>query len=327
MAKILSRYTKSKTLTQDIEFSSQKEYAKSLALGSKIKEPGDLNQPYTFRQWYDIQTGLIPGEEYIKYNEYLSNWYTNRENDSIATNIPTQQVYLDLINKLDIEFDDLHIKDKTDFKEILANIPEYAKKIKNISQYIIFKRESAKNAKLKYNMTGTGLSIERILYEYILKTFTKNKDANEYTVLAEQNLLSELPDLSATQNLQITIEPLYDDTPYFDKDPGVDINKYFQYTSTVAEYLSGFGIKNQNEFEWLYSTGVSQLCADNPLLWVVDDVLNQHENQTIPLSAIDDSINRTLNDYNRILLSEKYLGEDQYIVQHDPIIVTTTEEP
>ena len=77
MAKILSRYSKANDLTK-VEYTSQKEYMEALEKKQVAEAPGDLNSPYNYREWYQRNTGIISGEEYKQYNEYLKNWYLNR---------------------------------------------------------------------------------------------------------------------------------------------------------------------------------------------------------------------------------------------------------
>lgn len=309
MAKILSQYVNLTDSSQKIEYASQKEYIEALSNNSKLSPMGDLERPYSFREWYSTRTNIIAGQEYVLYNQYLTDWYSSRKESSISTTIDTQEVYLNILNQLQTSFSDELLQQPLDLNdpgEIINRLPEYAKKIKDIARYFILKRESIKRAKLKYNMVGTNQAIECLLYEYLLKAFTKNEINNN-------NSISNLPELSASQNLQITIEELYDDNSYFDRDPQLPTSAYFINTDISSSFLTAYNINTQAEFDWLYSTGVSQLCADNPLLWVVDDVLAQY-NDGLPLSAIEDATTEILNDYNRIKLTQKYLGEEQYII-------------
>jgi hypothetical protein len=308
MAKVLSKYVNLPDISQqDVVYQSQKDYVEALSYNAKLKPKGDLEKPYSFREWYNTRYNILPGQEYTLYNKYLSQWYEDRKQSGISTNIDTQDAYVQILTQIraliDVNLPDIDVNDPT---TIVDNISIYSQKIKDITQYFIAKKESLRKAKLKYNMVGTNIGLERVFYEYLLKAFTKNE--------ISKVLLTDLPELSASNNLTITIEELYDDSSYFDRDPAIPVSAYFPYTQTSKEYLSGYGINDEDTFNWLYSTGVSQLCADNPLLWVVDEVIAQYENGIIPLSAIEDTTTKILNDYNRINLTKKYLGENQYII-------------
>lgn len=321
MARVISKYTSSDAITQNVEFASQKDYIEYLSKVPQQKEPGDLNRPYSFRQWFNTRDYLIAGEEYKQYTQYLEKWYQSRNRNNTTINFFTKDTYASFIDSINQSIDGRLTSSLSDI-ELINNAPLYADRLKNIAQYLIFKREAIKKAKLKYNLVGTNRALSRLFYEYILKAFTKNKRKNEYDVIQDAATLNTLPDLSGSQNLSITIEEIYDDTNYFDKDPTIPISTYFPRTDNTFNVLEQFNLIDQTEsieeqhktYEWLYSTGVAQLCADNPLLWVVDDVIRQYEDGVIPLSAISDATEQVLNDYNKIALAQKYIGTNQYII-------------
>lgn len=305
MAKILSKYASLPDISQEIEFQSQKDYIEALSYNSTLKAKKDLDKPYTFREWYNTRYNILPGQEYVLYNQYLSQWYEDRKSSSISTTINTQDAYIEILNQLKSSIEDIDEIDIDDPASIVDNIPVFSKKIKDITHYFIAKKESLRKSKLKYNMVGTNLGLERLFYEYLLKAFTQN-ESNK--IVSTEGI----PELSAAQNLQVMIEDLYDDSTYFDRDPNLPVSAYFINTTTSTEHLTSHGLTS-DDFDWLYNTGVSQLCADNPLLWAVDEVLSLYNNG-LPLSAIEDTTTNILNDYNRINLTKKYLGTDQFII-------------
>ena len=278
---------------------------------------GDANSPYSFQEWSKRNYGTIADRENQQYEKYVREWYQSKEDEvSTATNI--REDYIQLLKQISLTLgadeEELQLSgdDFEDDAQLKRAIPYYATKIKEIAQYFIFKREAVRRAKLKYNMINTNQALERLFYEYILKAFTKNKYANEYTAITDQTILSAVPNLSASQNMRIEIEEIYDDASYFDRDPTMPVSSYFINTSASSVFLSAKGFTD-DDFEWLYNTGVSHLCADNPLLWVIDSVIQQYEDG-IPLSAVENNVSFALNDYNRIKLAQKYMGEDQYII-------------
>jgi hypothetical protein len=292
-------------------------YSQTRDISNQETTREDANAPFSFQEWSIRNFGTIADKENIQYERYLRDWYRERD-EEVTTAENIKEDYIQLLKQITLIFgteeeqlqlSDIDFDDETQVK--LA-IPFYASKIKEIAQYFVFKREAIKKAKLKYNMVNTNQALERLFYEYILKAFTKNKFDNEYTVINDPAILSAVPDLSASQNMFIEIEEIYDDSSYFDRDPSLPLSTYFVNTSADSEFLQTKGLTD-DDFEWIYNTGVSQLCADNPLLWVVDSVIAQYENG-IPLSAVENNITNVLNDYNRIKLTQKYLGEDQYII-------------
>lgn len=295
-------------------------YSKSQDMAASTITVNDNDTPFTFQNWIDRNTGIIPGNEKRQYEDYVKNWYASK-NTEIPTSDSVKEDYINLLKQLTLSFksdaDSLWLSniDFNDPLEVEQAIPFYATKLKEIAIYFINKREAIRRAKLKYNMTGAYTSIERIFYEYLLKAFTKRQfPGNEYiTNITDISVLNAIPELSAVRsNFQIFVEELYDDASYFDRDPTLPASAYFTFNSDATAYLDNLNI-SPSDYEWLYSTGVSQLCADNPLLWSVDNVLNQYKSG-IPLSAVELSNSDILNDYNRISLTKKYLGESQYIL-------------
>ena len=283
---------------------------------------GDSSRPFSFAEWIKRNVGIIPGKERTQYNNYLTEWYSTRTANQVAATASIKQDYISLVRQLTVIFqedaDELFISgiDFDDPTEVEQAIPFYTKKLKEIALQLVNKREAIKKAKLKYNIVGATNALELLFYEYLLKAFTKRRFPTDelQTSVIDTTALEAIPELSAVSGpFQINIEEIYDATTYFDKDPVVPISAYYDLSAfSVIDYLTGQGIE-PSFFEWLYSTGISQLCADNPLLWVVDDVLAQYQDG-VPLSAVETYDSVLLNDYNRIALTRKYIGEQQYII-------------
>lgn len=285
---------------------------------------GDARAPYSYADWIQRNVGIVPGKEMEQYNEYILNWYEQRDIDNAMLQASVKDDYIALIKQLSLVFrdeaekswaSDIDFNDNLDLEQV---IPFYARKLKEVAIYLINKRQAIKRAKLKYNTVGSREGLERLFYEYLLKAFTKKRfPGNEYlTNVVELSVFNALPELSAASpRFQIFVEELYDDAVYFDRDPSLSASNYFDLTSfNVSSYFeTTFGITNPETIEWLYDTGVSQLCCDNPLFWTIDDVINQYKNG-IPISAVESPENFLLNDYNKISLAKKYIGENQYFV-------------
>lgn len=312
MAEIISRYSE----TRNLETPQTPQEALQQAVS------GDSISPYSFQDWVERNVGIIPGKERRQYDQYLQQWYQTRASEQNTIQNQLRNDYIALLRQLTLVFQDeaqqLSVEniDFTDPKEVEQAIPFYAKKLKEIAINIINKREAIQRAKLKYNLAGATDALERLFYEYILKAFTKRSfpGNQQLTTVLDATALNAIPELSAVgSTFQFNIEEIYDSTNYFDRSPFVPTSAYFDLSgSSVVDYLTGQGVEPQY-FEWLYNTGVSHLCADNPLLWVVDDVLAQYQNG-VPLSALETYDSVLLNDYNRIELTKKYIGENQYII-------------
>jgi hypothetical protein len=285
-----------------------------------IASANDLNTPYTFKEWCERNTGILHGKEITQYKRYVKQWYTDKEQET-TTSDTIKEDYINLLKQLTLVFKseaDAAWLSNIDFEnsdELKNAIPFYATKLKEIAVYFINKREAIRRAKIKYNTTGTFTALEKIFYEYLLKAFTKRQfPSSEYiTNVTDLSVLDTLPELSAVKdNFNITIEELYDDSSYFDRNPALPVSSYFTFDSNVTSYLDSLNLTS-SDYTWLYSTGVTPICADNPLLWSIDNVLNQYKNG-IPLSALELTYSDVLNEYNKFKLSKKYLGCNQYIL-------------
>lgn len=311
---VLTKYTKTKDVT-NVENVSQKEYLDSLASQAVVKAtlPEDYYQPYTYEQWYNRNTGIISGQEYKQYDLYLKTWNSTRYTPTEAAS-DLKADYIAFLKNLTLL---VNKDDKTNWLtdidwnntiEVEQAIPIYAKKLKEIALYLINKRDALKKAKLKYNMTGATQALERLFYEYLLKSFTKR----DYVMnVPDTDLYATFPDLSAVNNgFQIKIEELYDDTSYFDKNPTQSSDFYFDLSSFTPETTGYYSTQNiqPSAYEWVFKTGFNSASSDNPLFFIIENVVNG----VTPASAYIDLENYILNEYYKVNLTKKYLGENQY---------------
>ena len=318
MAKVLSKYSQAKNLV--VEYTNQQEYNEALIDQQQALVPADYNSPFNFQDWYKRNTGIIAGEEYKQYNEYLKNWYLNRYTASnLTVNIKDQYIAFLKQLKLVVKDEDIDswLKDVNfdNDLELEDAIPFFARKLKEIAIYLVNKRSALKLAKLKYNMSGAQNAIGRLFYEYLLKAFSKR----DYVLnVPEQSAWNVFPELSSINNgFQIVVQELYDDKQYFDKSPQIPISSYFltDYNSLSTYYIDLLGF-NENDFDWLFGTGIAPLCAENSLFWMLSTYLQDYNVTTIanlPLSTITYNKTVCLPEL-QILLNQKYLGGDQYYI-------------
>jgi hypothetical protein len=314
--KVLTRYSKSKNIT-NIEDVTQTEYLEALAKSQKdhLTAPQDYYNPFSFEQWYTRNVGVIIGQEQQQYESYLKEWYNSRYTPvEVQKNIKAD--YIEFLKNLTLVFDKedySHVLNDINWDDILEVervIPFYVTKLKEIAIYLINKRDALKKAKIKYNMTGANQALERLFYEYLLKAFTKR---NYVLNVPDQAMFSTFPDLSAVNDgFQIQIQELYDNQEYFDKDPTLSASYYFDTTNPdVTAFYESMNI-SPSAYEWLFKTGFTQLCADNPIFWIVGDVVQSE----LPLSAFQDTDSALLNEYLKFQLTEKYIGTNQYYVSN-----------
>lgn len=306
--KVLTRYSKEKNVT-NIENVSQKEYIQNLETKNASKPIQDLERPFTFKEWYERSEGIIVDREIKQYDDYVKKWYANLYTP-LQSSSDVKDAYIDFIKEITLVLN----KNKTEnwlndvnwdsSIEVQQVIPFCAKKLKEISIYLQLKRDTIKNAKLKYNLYGSMQGIEKPIREYILKNFAKRPNTLR---IEDEEFLSLLPDLSAVKDqFKVVVEELYDDGLYFDKVPNLSAS--YAFNDEVNSIYETLGIP-QSAYSWAFNTGVFELCANTPLFWSFSNILINE----LPLSAFDLESKKLIEEL-KFEISKKYLGEEQFYV-------------
>ena len=110
---------------------SLQRYAQPLYLATA---KDDNTSPFSYKDWYNSYQGIIPGQEFKQYNEYLVNWYKSKSQDVTDTKLQLKLNYLTLLNQLQLFFtaeesENWYNKvNLSNEKELLLSIPYFAKK-------------------------------------------------------------------------------------------------------------------------------------------------------------------------------------------------------
>jgi len=264
-------------------------YAKPLFVSSATE---DINVPFSFKNWYSAHQGVIPGQEFKQYNEYLINWY--KDKSKAVTDFKTQLRlnYLTLLKQLQLFFtreetenwyNNVNLDNE---KELLLAIPYFAKKLKNISLYYLQLRTAIKESRLRYNQTGTNAGIIEQLQKFILTNYSQKPNS---FISIPGSIWKNVPELSAVKdNISIQIEELYDSQNYLDRSPTLPPSAYYVVDSIELEnFLTTKGLALTST-EWIYRLGINPLSGDFA------------EFSNTDLTEIGNKI------------AEKYLGDDKF---------------
>jgi hypothetical protein len=252
----------------------------------------DVDTPFSYQDWYRSHSGIIPGQEYKQYNEYLVEWYKDKSRQVTDQKLQIKLNYLTLLKQLQIFFSNEEIENwynnvnVENEKELLLAIPYFARKLKEISLYYFKLRESVKQSKLRYNLAGSNFGITQELQKFILLNYTqKPSDA----ISLPASIWKNVPELSSIKDtIGIQIEELYDSQNYLDHSSTVPVSAYYDLTNTdLANFLSTKNL-NLTSTDWVYKLGIYPLSAD--YLYLSGGDLSE--------LSLD--------------LSEKYLGGDIY---------------
>lgn len=265
-------------------------YAQPLYVSSTTD---DINVPFSFKDWYSAHQGIIPGQEFKQYNEYLVRWYKSKSEVITDTKLQLKLNYLTLLKQLQMFFtaqeaENWYSKVNLDNeKELLLAIPYFAKKLKDICLYYLQLRTAIKESRLRYNQTGTNFGIIEQIQKFLLTNYTKKPNSS---ISLPGSIWKNVPELSAVKNnITIQIEELYDAQNYFDQSPTLPPSAYYTVDSVELEkFLTTKGLALSST-DWIYRLGVNPLSAD------FLDIANQD------LTELSNKI------------AQKYLGDDKYI--------------
>jgi len=226
---------------------------------SKTSTVLDNASPLSFKEWYQAYVGIIPGQEYNQYNTYLTEWYADKQKETIDYDAQLRLTYLGLLKQLQLFFNSKDVEDwynNIDFnseKELLIAIPYFARKLKSIAIYYLQLREEVKKSKIKYNQIGSNKGLIQDLQEQLLLGFTKKRPGD---ITLPQSIWSNVPDLSSVKDtISITIEELYDDHHYSDQSTSLPASAYYNLEDVNLEaYLNSKNIP-LTETEWIYKQG------------------------------------------------------------------------
>ena len=184
---------------------------------SKSISATDYDTPYSFDVWLQNfgLAGGAPEKREIEYKEYLSRWNATKETEKINTSY--KQQYIDYLKQLTYTYtftqDERRIAKTTDYDnefEIDAVSYMFAKRTKQVCEYIRSQRNELKFQSVKTQHRCTSAGVELIIYNDVLRMLEDEEIKTEYA-----NLLSsqaggsgELDDLKRELRVQLT--ELYD---------------------------------------------------------------------------------------------------------------------
>lgn len=257
--------------------------------------------PFSFKEWIDYYKGVIPGQEFRQYNEYLVEWYNDNSIKTTSALTDLQISYLFLLKQLQVFFQKKDLEnwyvniDISNEKELLLAIPYFAKKLKEISLYYLKLRNTIKDNQIKYKLVGTPEGTNQEVQDLVLTHFTR-KPGFIQTIPAE--IWANVPELSSiTEPINLEIEELYDTFNYMDHSYSMPVSAYYNLSDEATNnFFTSIGLDFKND-TWVFNTGVfnNELSAQ-----IVDNI--------------------DLND--RIL--KKYLGSDKFTIS--PIITSNNSK-
>lgn len=205
----------------------------------------DTSQPYNFQEWRVRNSNIPPQDAFSAYDAYLRAWYVKRDTTNVVAVNFVKDSYKNFLKTLGVtprnqqEKELFENVDFTNDLSVQSAIMGFARKLKDVTVYLANRRNDILYSKLKDNITGTSVSLERLFYSYILTAFTRKTTpdgaiTNSF-VITNPDILTSLPYLSTiASNFNIQIQEVYDTNNYFDRDPSVPVTDYLADPSSVS---------------------------------------------------------------------------------------------
>lgn len=295
--------------------------------------------PLSYKDWFKINSSILPGEEFKQYNTYLTNFYIEKKEQNFNYNLEIRKNYINLIQQLQVFFTNNETEEWYKYvnldneKELLVAIPYFARKLKDIALYYINLREEVKKSKIKYNIVGTNTGIVQQLQEQLLTTFTKN---NNQVINVPSKIWSNIPQLSSIKDtLTITVEELYDDNQYHDQTASLPISSYYNFNE--QDFINYFATKGTplSSNTWLYSQGTFGLTENNLIdtLFFAENLLTKYISENKYLLTTTTEVSTKIDNYNISIAAGNnvfywpygfYKPDMSTITRYEPISLSST---
>jgi hypothetical protein len=288
----------------------------------------DKDNPFTFKQWLTYSNEVFTTPEIFlgKYKNYLTRWYTYKNNLDQANKVSLKDLYVNLLNEITLNYitpDEKRFISNVDFnnpREIATVIPFYAKKIKEICIYYSSLRDDVKTASVKNNLRGSNFGIKKGVYNEISKAL----EADDLIEIIK-TLNVSLSDIR--NNISVEVEELYDTSnSYFDISPNVSLTAYNP-SGERKEYFN-LNVYNSDPYITLdFARSVVQAMTSYPFFLTELGTNNFVITPTVSsskqfyylkdkdfINTFNTETDENLNLNNEELEIEKYIGTDFYYV-------------
>ena len=297
----------------------------------------DRLQPLTFIQWlsYNNQTFTTSEESLIRYQAYINKWHTVTNSAIDVHTDAIQTLYVNLIKEITLNYttvdEQRYLKNLNynDPIDLAVAVPFFAKKIKDICLYYSTLRDDAQTATLQYNLKGSNVGIENLLYN----TVSRALNAEDITELYKTLTIS-LSDIR--NNMVIDVEDIYDLYPdYYDNSPTLPASAYNVTSGLRNEYFAANQV-NIDPFQTLdFNQSIVSAILKYPfyLLEIGEQITINPAVNASQLNLLKDSdfitgINTgktsDLNLQYEGLEQSKYIGSDFYYVITDSTLTSYT---
>lgn len=254
-----------------------------------------MNGVLSYKDWLTSASGNSKlADPYQSYLAYVNDWYEASYNGKGTDELTADEYRSFLLTLKNVSTDPeiltyVNNLDYTDLDQVQTAIPYFAKNLRLIANRISKNREDAKTTNDVYDYANSNKGLELEVYKSVLSLY------------ASTNSVSGDEFLDAVKATSISIEELFDDDEYLDKDPSLLATDYFTTTDTATL------LELDNTYlNWAIQSGFNDLYSNN-------DSFNPETSATLPLSGyLDYELSGTSVDYYKGNLSDALMGEAHY---------------
>ena len=224
-----------------------------------------LDQPLSYIQWLrETDTATVPDSTLFEtYNKYLLAWFSDKNDATLTFTEFRTNLFVNLLKEIALNYSTneekiflskVDLGNKTEADIVL---PFFVKRLKEIAQYLITKRNEVSTKKHRQTIKGSELGITVDVKQKIISPL---KDKNFVAKYPTANI----PQLSAISDyIYADIEPLIDEySNYFDGNLDVDISTHI---SSDKAYVDAFKSSTEkiDKNIWLdFNTAVAKLITE-----------------------------------------------------------------
>ena len=225
-------------------------------------------KPLSYIKWLQTQNSAITQEAdlFNLYNEYVRDFYGSSRDRSVNRKNLVVELYADLLKEITINYTTTEEKrflsnvDFTNNKELDTILPFFVKKLRQITQYLVSKRQQLQFTTTRNSIKGSDQGIERVVKDIVIRLL-------DDTDFVEKYPNSIIPAVSSIiSDLNVEVLPLYDEFEhYFDVDPDLEPSVYIDEKDKQLTELFAANVEEKNPMFWIdLDNAVNQLFSQIP---------------------------------------------------------------
>ena len=255
-------------------------------------------KPKSYIEWVQTQPRSVTSETDLisLYSSYVREFYSDKGVAKVDAKQYVVNSYIELLKDITINYttiEERRFLSNIDFnnkREIDVILPFFVKKLKNITQYLVKKRQDLTFASVTHKFKGSERGVHDIVKSVVV-------DLISDTDFVEQYPTSFIPTLSSlASNITVDIMPLYDlYQNYFDVDADLDKDIYVNEENTDLYKFFTANKEQTDPFTWIdIDEAVNQLFQEIPELLIINS-----DNDTLASSSnlpIATNVEKSTND-------------------------------